>query len=929
MQLFQSSIFKSISYDEALIATRWAEYQKYLAKVEYIEDVKEEKYQEGFLHDIFELCLGYTLDSTNPKAYNLEREKRNETDGKKADGVIIIDGRVVAVIELKAQNTKDLNRVEDQAFGYLVSHSYARFVIISNFDELRFYIDKKTAYEKFSLFSLDYKAFKKLHTILSFESIKADIPLTLKEKSANFEKEISKKLYSDYSTFRTSIFENLIVKNPEQDKSQLLRLTQKLCDRVIFILFAEDRGLLTPNTINEIRTRHQNDGFGDRSMYDYYKLYFDAINAGNERLDIPKYNGGLFAKDELLDSLILDDTILDLQAQKLSDYDFASDIGVNILGHIFEQSLTDLEELNASINDTNFDTKKSKRKKDGVFYTPEYITRYIVENTLGKLCKDKRQELKIERDKLSSPKNPKKPTKTEKTTKTNLETYKEWLFDLKILDPACGSGAFLNQALEFLIIEHKNLQDDLAKMGDLFASYAVEESVLENNLYGVDINEDAVEIARLSLWIRTAVKGRELTRLADKIKCGNSLIDDKSVVDNAFVWEEEFPEVFERGGFDVVIGNPPYGAKLEKEKKFYKIQTNESAILFMQKSYTLLRDKGKHGFIIPKPFIYASNWSKIRDVFLNELYLLVDCGKVWDNVKLEQIIYLLDKNVTTTIYHNLLLVNDDFNSISNISKTSYQEYEFLLNQVTTLEQDIAKKIKYNRYNLLEISMISNRGGMFQKFVSQIGNKIVLAGASIQRFEIKKVKGYLEKIDILTENSFLRENSVLFQEIIAHIMNPSGHIKLTGTLINHNLNNYIILDTIQQITLNSNFSNKFILALLNSKLLNWYIYRFIFAKAIRTMHFSNQVIKRIPIPKITIKEQEPFITLVDIILISKENIQKYNKYIDSLNVIEKIEIKSEIENLEITIKKSLDEIDKMVYELYGLTEDEVAIVEGKV
>ena len=296
MQLFQSSILKSINQDESVIATRWAEYQNYLAKREYIEDVKEEKYQEGFLHDIFELCLGYTLDTTNPKAFNLEREKKNETDGKKADGVISIDGKVVGVIELKAQDTQNLDKVEPQAFGYLVSHSFARFVVISNFDELRFYIDKKTAYQKFYLFSLDYEAFKKLHLILSFESIKAHIPLTLKEKSANFEQDISKKLYSDYSTFRTNIFENLIANNQDQDKSLLLRLTQKLCDRVIFILFAEDRGLLTPNTINEIRTRHQNDGFGDRSMYDYYKLYFDAINAGNERLGIPKYNGGLFCQ---------------------------------------------------------------------------------------------------------------------------------------------------------------------------------------------------------------------------------------------------------------------------------------------------------------------------------------------------------------------------------------------------------------------------------------------------------------------------------------------------------------------------------------------------------------------------------------------------------------------------------------------------------
>ncbi len=630
--MFQKSVLKEFSkrQDESQIALRWAKYQDYLSKVDAIKGFKEEVYQDGFLSDIFENCLGYTLKTTNPSNFNLEREKKNETDGKKADGVIYVDDKIVGIVELKAQDTKNLDKVENQAFGYLVSHSFAKYVIISNFDELRFYFDKKTAYEKFNLFSLDYDEFKKLHLILSYESIKDDIPLKLKEKTANFEQEISKQLYKDFSTFRTHIFENLSLNNTDTDKALLLRLTQKLCDRIIFILFAEDRGLLTPNTINEIRTRHQNDGFGDRSMYDYYKLYFDAINKGNERLNIPKYNGGLFACDEVLDSLILDDHILDMEAQKLSNYDFDSEIGVNILGHIFEQSLTDLEELNATINNEDFDIKKSKRKKDGVFYTPEYITKYIVDNTLGKLCSDKRIELKLED--IKAPKNLKKLNKTELAIKENLEVYKDWILNLKILDPACGSGAFLNQALDFLIKEHKRLQNDLALMVDLFVSYEVEKSVLENNLYGVDINEDAVEIAKLSLWLRTAVKGRELTKLADKIKCGNSLIDDKSVVDNAFVWEDEFPEVFENGGFDVVIGNPPYitfalGKKQDFESKdieYYKtkfplssVYKVSSYLIFIEMSLGLISKKGLLSFIVPNTIYTNYYYAKFRELLID------------------------------------------------------------------------------------------------------------------------------------------------------------------------------------------------------------------------------------------------------------------------------------------------------------------------
>ena len=595
MALLQKSVLKNVTQDESKVALRWAEYQKYLQKLDFIKTVKEEKYQDGFLKDIFENCLGYTLDSTNPYDFNLEREKKNETDTKKADGVIYVDNQVIGVIELKAQDTKNLDKIETQAFNYHNSHTNSKYIIISNFDELRFYIDKKTAYEKFSLFNLSYEEFKKFHLLLSYESIKNGTALKLKEKSASFEKDISNKLYKDFSLFRTHLFENL-VKNNTLDKAQLLRLTQKLCDRIIFILFAEDRGLLTPNTIREIREEFSSQKFTSYSLYDIYKFYFDAINKGNEKLNIPKYNGGLFAQDKTLDSLIIDDECLDMEAQKLSDYDFMSDVGVNILGHIFEQSLTDLEEINASINEVEFDSKKTKRKKDGVFYTPEYITKYIVENTLGKLCDDKREELKL--TDITVPKNSKKPTKKEQLQKDNLQEYRNWLLNLKILDPACGSGAFLNQALDFLIKEHQSLQKDLVVMGDITAYYEIEKSILENNLYGVDINEDAVEIAKLSLWLRTATKGRELTKLADKILCANSLLD--------------MP--FEEGTFDVVIGNPPYvrnTALRKEEREFYdKIyfvadKQYDLYVLFNELAIKIGKKDGLIGFIQPNKFLSA------------------------------------------------------------------------------------------------------------------------------------------------------------------------------------------------------------------------------------------------------------------------------------------------------------------------------------
>ncbi len=192
-----------------------------------------------------------------------------------------------------------------------------------------------------------------------------------------------------------------------------------------------------------------------------------------------------------------------------------------------------------------------------MFYTPKYITKYIVDNTVGKLCEEKKSELAIhEADYEKERKGRKK--KTLQALQNKLDTYRKWLLQLTICDPACGSGAFLNQALEFLIEEHRYIDELKAKLlGDAMVFSEVQNDILENNLFGVDINEESVEIAKLSLWLRTAKKGRKLTMLNDNIKCGNSLIDDPEVAgDKAFNWEKEFPTIFqekEKQGFHVVL----------------------------------------------------------------------------------------------------------------------------------------------------------------------------------------------------------------------------------------------------------------------------------------------------------------------------------------------------------------------------------------
>lgn len=958
--MFQKSVLKNFTQDESLVAIRWAEYQKYLTKIDYVKKVKEEKYQDGFLKDIFENCLGYTLDSTDPANFNLEREKKNETDGKKADGVIYVDGVIVGIIELKAQDTKNLDKIEIQAFNYHNSHSNSKYVIISNFDELRFYIDKKTVYEKFNLFTLSYDDFKRLHLLLSYESIKNDTPLKIKEKSSSFEQNISKELYKDFSSFRKHLFENLVKNNSEMNKTLLLRLTQKLCDRIIFILFAEDRDLLTPNTIKQIRERHKTDivGFG---MYEYYKIYFKGINESNAKLGIPKYNGGLFATDEALDNLIIDDSILDIEAQKLSDYDFESDISVNILGHIFEQSLTDLEELQASIDDTDFDNKKSKRKKDGVFYTPEYITKYIVDNTLGKLCEEKKTELNLLD--IPTPKNPKKLLKTEQKTLKNIYTYRDYLSNLKILDPACGSGAFLNQALEFLISEHKYIDENRRVYeNEGLSLYDMKSDILKNNLYGVDINEDAVEIAKLSLWIRTATRESELVQLADKIKCGNSLIDDKNVVDNAFVWEDEFKEVFEAGGFDVIIGNPPYGAKFNKEEKsLLKVKYEniykgkfDSYHFFTYLGVVLLKEEGLLGYIIPDSWTSLQQTEKLRKFILSNYIISIQHHDffIFNDAKIDSLNLILEKKSEINKTINIEFLKKDLSiNYSIISQERLLNNEdLIINYLTTdIEVELLNKIKkdnsqikdfcewsqglvpYSKREMLPIyglekttEIMSNRS-FHSDYKKDETFKKEIDGRDISKYELqwngKSWISYGKWLVFPRPQKYFTSPRVLVQRIRGR-MGTSIIATYTDEEYYNNpaLSNFISLE-------NSTIFLKFLLSILNSKMINWYFQNTFFDD----MNIKPTDLEKLPIPNISKIEQQPLINDVNNIMESKQKIKDYRLLYDEAvtnnNFDREIKLKSEMEALEKIVIDSELEIDTMVYELYGLSEDEIKIIEG--
>src|SRR5690554_4932490 len=564
MPLFQNTVIHKYlnSQDSTKLSEKWELYKSHFFNPviqENIRNSKEEQYQEGFLRDLFVKILGYTLNPAD--SFNLTTELKNVKDSKKADGGILVKDKVVGVIELKGTNTTDLGKVEEQAFGYKNNQAGCVYVITSNFEKLRFYIDNAIEHIEFNLFTLTEQDFKLLYLCLGYENIKNNIPKKLKDESLSQEELITKQLYKDYSLFKRELFQNLCDLNRQYEPLELFKKSQKLLDRFLFLFFAEDRNLLPPNSVRVILKQWKQlkelDAY--TPLYDRFKKYFGYLNTGfkGKQYDVFPYNGGLFIPDEILDTIQIDDDLLYQHSFKLSDYDFESEVDVNILGHIFENSLNELDEITAQLEGKAFDRADTKRKKDGVFYTPKYITKYIVENTVGKLCEEKKAELEIT-DEAYQPAKQRSRKRLD-----NLSLYRDWLLQLTICDPACGSEAFLNQALDFLINEHRYIDELSAKYNkDAFVLSDVEKSILENNLFGVDLNEESVQIARLSLWLRTAQPNRKLNDLSDNIKCGNSLIDDVSVAgDSAFNWEKEFPQIFEKGGFDVIIGNPPYVRK--------------------------------------------------------------------------------------------------------------------------------------------------------------------------------------------------------------------------------------------------------------------------------------------------------------------------------------------------------------------------------
>ena len=950
--LFQKNIIRKYLalVSEEQTTNAWRTFQAYFLNAEIQQNIRqsnEEQFQEGLLRELFVKVLGFTLNPT--PNYNLITEQKNETNAKKADGAILLDGKVICIIELKDHKTTDLSKIEAQAFGYKSQHRDTHLVIISNFEKLRLDIDNAVDFREWNLFSLTESEFRELYLCLAWPQVEKGIALQMKQESVSSEDQITKALYRDYSQFKRVLFADILKNNPAaegQDEREwqllLFKKTQKLLDRLLFIFFAEDCGLLPPNSMVQIINQWQTLKDLDENIpfYNRVKKYFGYMNTGfqGKNYEVFAYNGGLFKPDEILDTITISDDVLVEHTQRLSTYDFESDVDVNILGHIFENSLSEIEEVTRRIesSETPLHSREgqgaglSKRKQDGVFYTPQYITKYIVENTVGRLCTEKKAELGIREEEYFS--DQRRQMQTKKRLLNQLDTYRNWLLQITILDPACGSGAFLNAALQFLMAEHKLIDEMEAKVTEsAIAFQGVENSILENNLFGVDINEESVEIAQLSLWLRTAKPHRKLNTLNQNIKCGNSLISDPAIAgDKAFNWQEQFPQVFAKGGFDVVIGNPPYvSTATQMANPFMEIQRkgiidSNSYISLCQKwdlfvpfielgIRHLCKEGGFCSMIVPYPLTHQLYGQKIRRMLLDDyhLYELSDLRgiKVFEDATVTSTIFFVEKNKKESEISISTMIDSSLHRA--FTKTKETLVQDLKNCVWNLDADDKKANRHSQMNVLGDFCYISKGmvlnadektakGAFKKedLVSLTKDEIhcreYIEAKDIDRYVINRIR-FLE---YETERSPYQLSRPTFRELYdcpKILTNKLGDLKVVldtnrllcdqtnricvlwedlkgveNASINNSVKKYSNESRSELERLSSTIDIRFLLVLLNSKYANYLL------NSIRgsgNIDVNPEYIRNIPIPDVSKEDQQPFVVLANKMLSLNTQLQE--------------------------------------------------------
>ncbi len=872
-----------------------------------LKSYNEEMTKKDFIIPLFR-ALGWDVENGEEVTAEEKISKGRVDYGFRIDGIpkIFVEAKPLKV---------DLDRVEfaEQAINY-AWHKGSTWAVLTDFEGVKVFNAEWKSVNPLQNIFFSIKCYQFLDRfdqlfLLSRQSLEEGLIDREAEKWGKKTKKVpvDKQLLNDLTNFRELLTKNILKNNSSKDLSsdELDESIQRILDRLIFIRTLEDKQLEAPVLQYTIR--------GDTHKKTYKKL-----NAVFKSID-EDYNSKLFMP-HLCEELVIDNDVLEKVIKglfKTSDntvhYDFSA-IDADVLGNIYEQYLGHI--LKKTSKRAKLTESKAHRKEQGIYYTPTYVVDYIVKNTIGELAKDKKFDLK----------------------------------NIKVLDPACGSGSFLMKAFDYLVTLDKNRNGNIDQtkldLSNVIITYGRKIEILKNNIFGIDLDPKAVEIAQLNLLLKAAEKKHRLPTLQENIKVGNSLIDDQDVVGNrAFKWEEEFKDIMDKGGFDVVIGNPPYVFAREKidtkQKEFFSknYETSEyqlnTYILFIERAIKLLNENGLLGFIIPDAWLKVESAKKLRKFMLENNFIekiIHIRGETFPGVGVESSIFILRKTryvKNTQVSMNLLQLNYiTFKQKDWLKNTNFEIDLFSNKEV----KSILNKLSVGTKKLDEVSGIKAGLQAYEKGKGkpkQTSKDVkerpydydhkfdkdtyqYLEGKNIDRYGYSWEGQWLRYGEWLAApRTFNLFNSprILIREIPA----KPPHAIISVYLEDTYLNNRSIINVIQK---EKDIDLKYIIAILNSKLMTFYhLNKSVKAQRDLFPKITLNDLRRFPIKIIPIDKQAKYISVSDkIISIKKKLIQLKDKNTD------------EKANLEKQIKKLDDEIDQEVYKIYGLTKDEIKIVE---
>ncbi|PHQ37656.1 hypothetical protein DJ69_15645 [Halorubrum persicum] len=574
-----------------------------------------------------------------------------------ADYALSLNGREQFFIEAKApgRNLDGTRRVrgEEQSFAVQAIdyawHQGCDWAVLTNFEEFRLYFTHipKDRIEDGLVFELSVDEYASDDGLEELAQISkpAVQNRSLEALERNREREtVTDEILNVLSKARVQLTQDVHGSHPDLDMDELRDGVQRILDRLVVMRVAEDRSVIPRDSLLNMM-----ESWSDTTINPEVRtLVKDLKNAFRDFDSV--YNSELFAEHDCEDYEISNDVLEEI-IEELYDYNFAY-IDADVLGSIYEDYLGHAIEDKEGEEALELVTQADERREGGIYYTPVPVVEYIVESTLGDRLDRIMSDVSAELD----------------GDDPDFEAAREE-FDrietIKFLDVTCGSGSFLIKAYDLILDcyeEYKQLVQDANGSGGV-TSYSeaqtlpndYEQRILRNNLFGVDLDYQATEIATVNLLLKALRKGEKLPAiLEDNVRRGNSLLngDPETVADvlgiteaearelGAFPWEDEFDDVFEsNGGFDVIAGNPPWGADIEgirtwveHDEHGFDLATGQydSYELLMEAGEDILTDDGTLGFIIPDS-IFREEHEELRE-WLAEQHTIDQAHKLGEGI---------------------------------------------------------------------------------------------------------------------------------------------------------------------------------------------------------------------------------------------------------------------------------------------------------